>query len=149
MDAGGYCIKLASYILGDIAEIKYAISVMDKEADVDLYGSATMSNQWGETAQLSFGMDNDYRCSIEAWGSRGSIKTTRIFTAPDNYIPILSVERNGSRKQKDLEKDDSFYNSINFFYECACSDDIREEEYYNILKQVNLIEDFQKKAEIR
>ena len=68
IDAGGYTIKYAARLLGQSAKIKCAQMNYIKGFEVDMYGSATMTNNEGVTAQLAFGMDNNYKCTLEVWG---------------------------------------------------------------------------------
>ena len=89
LDCGGYTVKLASILLGETAEIYVPKLNYRDDLDVDIYGSATMINDSGVTAQLSFGMDNSYKCELEVWGSTGTIFTNRILTAPVGFEPML------------------------------------------------------------
>lgn len=73
LDCGGYPIKLSTLILGKTAKIKVAKLNGIKDHNVDIFGSATLENDEGITAQVSFGMDNAYKCELEVWGSQGVI----------------------------------------------------------------------------
>ena len=57
-----------------------------------MYGSATMVNDEGMVAQLAFGMDNDYKCDLEIWGSLGTITSNRILTAPVGFVPSYTIK---------------------------------------------------------
>ena len=70
IDAGGYTIKYAAMLLGETAHITAAQMNYTDEFEVDIYGSATLVNQDGATAQIAFGMDNSYKCELEVWGSK-------------------------------------------------------------------------------
>ena len=69
IDAGGYTIKLAALLLGETAHFQYSQLNYMNEFDVDIYGSGALVNNSGATAQIAFGMDNDYKCELEVWGS--------------------------------------------------------------------------------
>ncbi len=71
LDAGGYCMKYASWLLGDTARLVCANACNEPEWEVDIFGSATMVNDEGITCQLSF--------PFGPFGSRGG--KFRIFTA--------------------------------------------------------------------
>lgn len=142
LDCGGYTIKYASMLLGETAEIKHAVSNYTEEFKVDVYGSAIMKNKENQVVQLSFGMDNSYRCSVEVWGSLGSIFTNRIFTAPDNYNPIIEITVKNEMKKVELEKDDTFLKSIKSFENSIQDVNIREKTFKEIEKQAYLIDDF-------
>lgn len=144
LDAGGYCLKYANHLLGGNAHITTAQANYIDGFDVDMYGSATMANDKGQVAQLSFGMDNDYRCDIEIWGSKGTITSNRILTAPAGFIPSYNIKKNQDIETRKLPADDAFLSSIQHFGECVTNPDIRKEEYSLLRKQEELIENYSK-----
>ena len=148
LDAGGYTIKLASYFLGNSCKIDSASVNYIYKFDVDIYGQGVLTNTDGLAAQISFGMDNDYKCELEVWGSKGTLYTNRIFTAPVGYDPILIIKKNGKAETIKLSNDDAFLNSINFFKKCIIDDKIRKEHYDELLFQAKLFEDFKKISKI-
>jgi predicted dehydrogenase len=131
LDCGGYPLKLASLLLGDSARITAAKLNYRPGCAVDIGGSATLVNGDGLTAQISFGMDHDYRCSLEVWGSGGSIGANRIFTAPAGYEPVITVKG----EEYKLLPDDSFAKSIQHFKAL-----IEKPEDAPILRQAALLE---------
>jgi predicted dehydrogenase len=142
LDCGGYTLKLASILLGETARIVHS-SLRGKEGfDVDMYGNATLVNATGVTAQLSFGMDNAYKCSLEVWGSMGTIYTNRIFSAPDNFAPVVTTKTgNAAETEMALPSDDSFKKSLERFHSCICNADGREENTKGILRQARLVDE--------
>ena len=146
LDAGGYCMKYANYLLGNSAKVVSAQANYLPEFEVEMYGSATMVNNEGITAQLAFGMDNDYRCSIEIWGSEASLHSNRILTAPEGFEPTYQIIKNGEVNIYKMNSDDAFLKSINHFYNCICDENNREENYKTIIKQEILVDDFMKKC---
>ncbi len=146
MDAGGYCLKLATWLLGDSAHVTTATANRTDRFEVDLYGSATVVNEAGATAQLSFGMDNHYQCQLQVWGSKGMLTTGRIFTAPAGFAPTAVIETDGNRKEITLPSDDTFLKSIRHFSDCIDRSEIRKNMYQEILKQSELVEEFRKCA---
>lgn len=48
---------------------------MCNEKGIDIFGSAAFINNKGTVVQTAYGMDNDYKCELEAWGSKGTIKS--------------------------------------------------------------------------
>ena len=147
LDCGGYTIKLANMLLGGSAKIVTSNLNYTKDYDVDLYGSATMINEDGVTAQLAFGMDNSYKCELEIWGSKGVIKTNRILTAPVNFTPTAEITIDNETKEITLPSDDTFLKSINKFYECIKVAKIRKNNYNEIIKQVKLVDSIRKESE--
>lgn len=141
LDCGGYTLRLAYKLLGDTARIAYSNLNYTDEFEVDLYGSAAMVNDDGVTAQIAFGMDNNYKCEIEVWGSKGCIKADRIFTAPAGLEPNIFVKfGNEPEQQRKLSEDDTFKKSIKYFAECINNNDVRQESYNNIIKQSEFVE---------
>lgn len=140
LDCGGYTLKLAGMLLGDTAEIT-ACQLNNKPGfGVDIYGSATLTNSDGLTAQVSFGMDNDYRCSLDVWGSEGRLFTNRILTAPDGYQPTVAISRGNETQTFTLEADDTFAKSIRHFEDCIRDKNIRSAHYGDIFRQSKLVE---------
>ena len=143
IDAGGYTIKYASFLLGDNSKITTAHLNYLTGFEVDMYGSATMINESGVTAQLAFGMDCDYKCEIEIWGSKGTITSNRILTAPVGFTPEYTIKKNQTYETRLLPEDDSFLKSIKFFQACIENEETRENEYSLIERESSLLADFQ------
>lgn len=142
LDAGGYTIKYANMILGKTAKIVYAQMNYTGNIDVDMYGSAALVNDEGTTVQVAFGMDNNYKCELEVWGSKGTLTTGRILTAPVGFLPTAIIEKENENKIINLSMDDSFQKSITHFLKCTCDIKIRRENYASIVKQAELIDQF-------
>ena len=142
LDAGGYCMKYANWLLGGDAHVVTAQANNIEGFEVDMYGSATMVNDRGQIAQLAFGMDNDYRCEIEIWGSKGTITSGRILTAPASYTPSYTIKKNQDIEKRPLAADDAFLKSIMRFKECIEDDASRAQEYKLLKKQQYLVKEF-------
>ncbi len=140
LDCGGYTLKLATMLLGDTAKIATSrLNYMDG-FEVDMYGSATMVNDRGVTAQLSFGMDNSYKCELEIWGSKGCLTTGRILTAPEGFEPTAEIKVGNETQTVKLSADDTFKKSIQKFCWCVADDRERVENYAAIGRQAELVE---------
>ena len=142
LDAGGYTMRYATELLGKTAKVTTAQVNYDPDFEVEIFGSATMVNDEGLTAQLAFGMDNDYRCDIEVWGSKGTITSGRILTAPVGCVPSYTLKQNQEYSQHNFSEDDAFFKSIERFVNCIKEDDIRVENYGILLKQEQLVQQF-------
>lgn len=147
LDCGGYTLKLASMLLGDTARVTESQLCGKEGFEVDIYGSATLKNSNGLTAQVSFGMDNSYRCSLDIWGSTGSIYTNRILTAPAGYNPVMTIRNAEGEKTIELPPDDTFRKSIAAFGECISDSGKRAEKYSEITDQSSLLENVLKGKE--
>lgn len=139
LDCGGYTLKLAGYFLGDSANVTTSQLNMQPEFGVDIGGSATLTNAQGLTAQVAFGMDNSYRCSLELWGSKGELYTNRILTAPVGYEPQVVIKLVDNEQVYTLPADDSFGKSIAYFGECIDNEAERVKHYAEIRRQAELV----------
>lgn len=141
LDAGGYTAKLATLFLGKTIRVDAAMLNILPDFEVDMYGSVQFSNDKGMVCQSSFGMDNGYRCSLEIWGSKGRIYTNRIFTAPENYQPVIFVETAEKNEEIVLDKDMHFKKSIEEFVGEIKDAKKRKKMYDEIVLQAKLVND--------
>lgn len=146
LDAGGYCMKYANYLLGGNAKVVTAQANYIEGFEVEMYGSATMVNEAGAVAQLAFGMDNDYKCDIEIWGSKGTITSGRILTAPAGFLPSYTIKKNQDLETRELPADDAFLKSIERFVACIECEKTCREEYEILHAQEVLVEQFKTKS---
>lgn len=142
LDAGGYTIKMASTLLGPNCKMVTATANNIPDFEVDMYGSATMVNEDGVVAQLAFGMDNDYKCDLEIWGSKGALTATRVMTAPAGFVPSCIIKKNQEFETRELPADDAFLKSIQWFGKCINDNVVRKENYQKIVQQAVLVEAF-------
>lgn len=146
LDAGGYTLRYATYLLGDTAHVTCSHLNYLPGFDVDMYGSGEVMNVRGDVVQISFGMDNNYKCELEIWGSKGSIYTGRILTAPKGYVPNVVIRKENEETKRELSEDDTFKNSINRFAESIRNKEIRDENYKQIIAQATILDEFKRKA---
>jgi hypothetical protein len=142
LDCGGYTIRYATRLLGDSARLVTAQANAVSGFDVDVFGSATMVNDQSITAQLAFGLDNNYKCDLEVWGSKGTLFTGRVLTAPAGFTPKVEIRKGNETETRDLPADDAFSKSIEHFKACICDPDTRKKQYAAILKQAEFIDQF-------
>ncbi|MDR0851648.1 MAG: Gfo/Idh/MocA family oxidoreductase [Clostridiales Family XIII bacterium] len=145
-DCGGYTIKYAGMLLGDTARILCAQSNHTDAFEVDVYGSATLVNDRGVTAQIAFGMDNSYKCDLEVWGSLGSLRSGRVLTAPAGFVPTVEITHGDATETRELPSDDAFAKSLKRFVQCIHEPDVREENYGILLRQSEMVDGFLKLA---
>lgn len=144
IDAGGYTLKYARRLLGETAYLKYAQMNYIENCEVDLYGSAAMVNESGTTVQIAFGMDNNYKCDLEVWGSKGCLTTKRVLTAPAGFIPYVTITKGNESEKRYLPSDDAFKKSIERFIDCIKDNNLRKINYAEILKQAEMVDEFRK-----
>lgn len=141
LDCGGYTIKLAFDLLGQSTQVKHSTLNYTNDFDVDLYGSATLVNDKNEVAQITFGMDNSYKCDLEIWGSKGCLLADRIFTAPVDFTPHAQIKSADGVKTVDFKDDDTFKKSIMHFYNCVTNEDVKNKTYSKLIKQAQLVDE--------
>ena len=91
-------------------------------------------------------MDNDYRCELEIWGSKGTLTTGRILTAPNGYEPCYTIKKNQEFTEGKLPADDAFLGSIQRFGACMADDEVRKDNYEKLLRQERLVEEFKNQS---
>lgn len=139
LDCGGYPVRLALELLGETARVTQAKLIQPKGYEVDLYGNATLENEYGLCAQISFGMDNAYQCQLEVWGSKTTLIAPRIFTAGSDLQPQLILRGSDGETQVKLEQDDQFLRSIQEFSRGVSECRGRKRAYAQILWQAEII----------
>lgn len=139
LDCGGYPIRLMQELMEDEIRID-AAKLIYNDQEVDLYGSVQLSNKT-QVAQISFGMDNSYRCNLNIWGSIGTLSTERIFSAPDDLSCKVEINVNRIVQNIDLEPDQTFKKSLERFSELINDESKRKDEQKIILSQMNLVEE--------
>ena len=138
LDAGAYTIMATQLFLGH--DLSVLCSHLDSGSkEVDIFGSAMLKNSEGTIAQLAFGFDNFYQCSIEFWGTEGKLTMERAFTAGPTIKPKIVVERQGGRKKHILDLDNHFENILIDFFNKIESDGSME--FDGLLNQARLIEE--------
>lgn len=146
IDAGGYTMKYATMLLGRTARLKYAqLNYLD-EFEVDIYGSAALVNDEGITVQVAFGMDHNYKCELEVWGSKGCLTTNRILTAPAEYVPEAVVERGNEKEVLVLPQDNAFKKSVEYFVKCVDDEKLRINTYGEMIIQAEMVDKFRQMA---
>ena len=143
LDCGGYPTRLAQLLLGNSAKVLSSALSPARGHDVDIYGSATLCNDKNQVAQISFGMDNAYKCELEVWGSNGILQTPRVFT-PTAEMNTVIIIKTDVCKEIDIEPDDQFLHSAECFAECINDLSKREFRMNEILIQAKLMEDIRR-----
>lgn len=133
LDAGGYCIKIARHFMNKDAKVVYSTLSYGEKHNCDMFGTVVMEDSNGLTAQLSFGMDNQYKCELELWGTKASLVAPRIFTAPDKLEPEITVIAGMDKRVIKAKATDQFAECIVRFGNLIQGDGSKEEMYNTIL----------------
>lgn len=139
LDCGCYTLKIAQLLLGNI-KIKSSLLFKQPDYEVDIYGAITAINDKNKIAQLSFSMNQQYKCELEIIGSKGYIKSNRIYTAPEDFTVKIEITTGTETQIIDVEPRDQFLSSLLNFKEMIIDKNKRINSYENILKQSILVE---------
>ena len=140
IDCGGYPVNFASGFLGGDVRVISSSLHSTRGHDVDTYGAATLAGDNGVIAQVSWGMDNVYRCCTELHGSTGMISTDRLFSPPAGMRPVISISDNSGVEKVEVPADDQFGRSLDHFAECIENASAAADRRAKILKQAELIQ---------
>lgn len=138
LDCGGYTLKAMESLFGTM-EIKTSNLVYDDIHDVDMFGSATLQSG-SLTAQVSFGMDNAYKCELELWGSKGYLSAPRFFTPPADFETQLIVKIGMEEQKIGIQPDDSFGQIIKKFADSIGKVAVREESGKAMIRQMEQVQ---------
>jgi len=148
LDAGAYPTKIAQIFLGQTLEASASNLSYDETRAVDIWGGAYLKQRAGNLfAEIAFGFDNFYQCSLELWGSKGRIYANRIFTAPFNYSPEIVIEVGSGKEVLRLEPDHHFKNMLSHFFEMIKTGEKKHLEYEQNINQARLLEAIKQKAD--
>lgn len=106
-DCGGYTIKMATQFLRKPVEILAPSLTVTCGHEVDICGSATLFDG-NINVQTAFGMDHAYKCELELWGSTGTLVAPRIYTAPADFAPVISIRSNSGEETISVPACDQF-----------------------------------------
>ena len=138
LDCGCYTIKMAQLLLGNI-KIESSLLFAQPDYEVDIYGTITATNDKNEIAQLSFSMNQQYKCELEIIGTKGYVKTDRIYTAPDDYTVEIIITKGLETQTIEVPPANQFLLSILNFKEMIMTDK-KSNAYIDILNQSEYIE---------
>ncbi len=144
-DVGCYTIKIAQIILG--LNINVLSSTLYFDNNINLWGGGLLECPVSKKfAQISFGFDNHYRCSLDLWGSDGRLSSKRIFTPPPEMSPEIRIEKSTGIKKFISKKCNHFEKILDYFYKSIFRKNIREREYIENINQARLINEVKQKA---
>jgi predicted dehydrogenase len=130
LDAGAYTVKASQLFLGSELKVINSVLYIDPKLKVDLFGNATLINERGIVAQISFGFDNYYQCNYEFWGSAGKLRAEKAFTPKPAEKPKMIIEINGMKDEVILDRDNHFVKLLMFVNET-----IRTAAYEGIINE--------------
>ncbi|MFI6560804.1 Gfo/Idh/MocA family protein [Streptomyces sp. NPDC050534] len=139
LDAGVYPLRAARMFLGDDLEVTGATLRTDTGRRVDVAGAALLTAPDGISAQVGFGFVHSYRCGYTLWGSAGRIGLDRAYSAPDDFAPTLTLERDGRTERRRLAPDGQFTTLFGNFAAAIRHKDV-DGPAHDIERQAHLVE---------
>jgi len=140
MDAAGYPLRSAFFIIGDELKVSAASLFRDKSTGSSIYGSAYLCGKEGIGTSISFGFDNYYQCNYTIWGSKGKITVEKAFTPKPDQIPTFKLETKEGEKIINSKKDNHFEKAFIEFHNIITNNEKREKHYKEILQQGEALE---------
>lgn len=114
-EVAAYPIRAAQLFLGDGLRVAGAQVRPHSPHGPQPAGSALLTAPSGVAAQLSYGVEHGYRSGYALWGSEGRLRLDRAFSTPDEFTPVLHVERGGTVSEIRLKPDRHFTNIAGVF----------------------------------
>jgi predicted dehydrogenase len=134
MDAAGYPTRLIRHLLGASAQMRLA-TLVKSATGASLRGSAFYTASGEVSATSVFGFDQQYQCCVEILGSKGRVRTDRIFTARPNHRVKIVLEIGSDSQVIEEPEDDHFLNAMRAFLQLIRMPETRVEERENIRQQ--------------
>ena len=141
LDAGAYTLRASQLYLGSRLQVKAALMGADAEDSVDTRGAALLVSEAGVAAEVAWGFDHFYQCSVEIWGQKGRILQDRAFTAPPGYSAGVTIETPSVTSRYHLPPDNHFVNLWRFFHNQVEKGGGFEAHRHELLTQARLLDE--------
>jgi dTDP-3,4-didehydro-2,6-dideoxy-alpha-D-glucose 3-reductase len=143
LDAGSYTIHSARHFFK--CEPIHIHSILENEGhDVEVRGTAMLDFGNSRTAHLVFGFNNMYQNKYIIWGTNGVITLDRAFALPPNYESILTLEKQGLKKEILMQPCNHFIEEIKYFAQNVNNHDVAQKWREEFINQIKVIDKFQK-----
>jgi len=148
-DAGAYPVKIAQVFMDNDIVVKASSLYFDYDLNVDIWGGAYLQQKGSNLfAEIAFGFDNYYQCSLELWGSKGKITANRIFTATPSFIPEITIETEEKKEVITVDEDNHFKNMMVYLYNLINTHSIPHDEYEQNIQQARILEAIRNQANV-
>jgi predicted dehydrogenase len=147
LDTGAYVAKASQLLLGHELQLVSSLQWTDTHRRVDTYGEVTFVHPHsGVVVQGAFGFDYFYQCRLEILGTQGKLHTGRIFTAPPDHTPVITVEHPDGCEEITLSTDNHYLNMWQWFV-AECHGGSREAHWAALADQARLLNQIQTQAQ--
>ncbi len=116
-DVGCYLISACNLVFKDIPTSVFCNLEINKKLNIDTRGSILLTFPNNKTGLVSFGYDNYFQSTYDAWGTKGMIKTERAFNVPKNMQTIVYLHNDDKIKKIIIPAANQFQLAIEHF--CA------------------------------
>jgi predicted dehydrogenase len=140
LDCGGYVLKAIEVFFPGAKATVQSAALTNSNSGVDIAGAAMLTVEADGMifpAQVAFGFDHRYQCSIEVWGSKARLYTDRTFTAGPGVGPSAFLDTPEGTERIGLPSDNHFRNILVHAAEVVASG-VFEVEYEQSLRQARL-----------
>jgi predicted dehydrogenase len=146
LDAGAYPIKLSQILLkGKNLKVTSAKLNYKNNINVDIWGGGFIEQLDGDLFfHFAFGFDNYYENSLRCWGSKGTLFTNRLFTAPKDYKTQIFIENSNGLQKIEIDEENHFTKMLIYFKEAIESKELKIQEYNQNIQQATLMNQFKK-----
>ena len=141
LDCGGYTIMLSDILSNYEGKIYPNKPVYEEGYEVDMHGSGRIISD-NIKCDFFFFFNDEYSCSLKAYGDKGMLYANRILTAPNDFdVNFEYVNINNVKEIINVGTDDSFLKSIDNFYNSIVNNDVRKDNMKKIIRQASLIDE--------
>lgn len=141
-DLGVYPVRFGMEFLGRDLVVVAAQSSFSRQYGVDLAGLGLLvSSDNAVSMSFFYSFEAFYQCSLDVRGSKGKIRTERIYTCPPSHSTQIFIETAEGKRVIDIEADNQYLNMISHFFECIHDSSRAEAERRNISDQARVVGD--------
>jgi predicted dehydrogenase len=134
LDAAGYAVRSAFFILGSAIKLKAASVYYDPHTKSSIYGSAYMADSNGIGASITFGFDNFYQCKYSILGTLGRITVMKAFTPRSDERTSIILESTDKTIEYYIKPDNHFIKAMHEFKQVSYGFN-RERHFNEIYEQ--------------
>ena len=142
-DVGSYTVAAVLGLFNDQnVKILFSEIIKDENLPVDTKGRAILQFSQGTIAYLEWGIGVAYKNEIDLWAENGSFYTDKIFSKPENYLPVYRVRNQyGEETFVNGEKSEQFIEMFRAFSNISNSSIKIEEEYKRIYRRAKVMDE--------
>ncbi|MFM9441669.1 Gfo/Idh/MocA family protein [Streptomyces acidiscabies] len=140
-EVAAYPVRAAQLFLGG------ELDVLGARSD-GTGGAALLCSRQGVTAHLAFGTGHAYRNHYALWGSEGRLSLHRVYSTPDDHVPVIRLERGGGEELLSLPADRQFTNVAGVFARAVVEGADFEPYAAAILRQAGLLDRISARANV-